>query len=281
MRAVKSAIIQDAVKELFLKANYVIEEDIYNEIQKRRGIEKSAIGRSVLEQIIRNYDIAKKEQVAICQDTGLAIIFVEIGQEVIIVGGDFNDAINQGVRNAYIDGYLRKSVVSDPLFIRKNTNDNTPAIIHVSIVPGDSIKLIVTAKGFGSENMSSLRMFKPSDGIEGVKKSIIEDVIKAGPNPCPPVIVGVGIGGTMEVAALLAKKATLRPIGQKHPEIEYAKLEKEILDEINKSGIGPAGLGGLTTAIAVNIDYFPTHIAGLPVAVNICCHASRHAEMRI
>lgn len=278
MREISVETIKDTVKNLFLEANYVIGKDIYDKLKEQHEKEESEVGKSILRQIIENDEIAAEERIALCQDTGMAVLFIELGQEVRIIGGDFNEAINQGVREAYAEGYLRKSVVTDPLFDRKNTRDNTPAIIHLEMVPGDQIKILVTPKGFGSENMSALKMLKPADGEKGVKDFIVETVVKAGPNPCPPVVVGVGVGGTVEKATLLAKKATLRPVGQHNPDERYRQLEKEILEEINKSGIGPGGLGGRTTALAVNIDYFPTHIAGMPVAVNICCHAARHAE---
>mgnify|MGYP001011517878 CR=1 FL=1 len=281
MRKIKAEVIKETVRDLFLKASYYIGEDIYNELRQRYELEESPVGRSVLEQIIKNDEIAAKEKNAICQDTGMAVVFVELGQEVMIVNGDFNEAIYQGVREAYLEGFLRKSVVCEPIFDRINTKDNTPAIIHLKIVPGDKVKITVTAKGFGSENMSRIKMLKPADGVEGVKEFIINTIVEAGPNPCPPVVVGVGVGGTMEMAAILAKKATIRPVGEHNDDSRYAQLEREILEEINKSGIGPAGLGGRTTALAVNIEYFPTHIAGLPVAVNICCHAARHAEKAI
>jgi fumarate hydratase subunit alpha len=281
MREIKAQLLKDTVRDLFLEANYVIGKDIYDKLKEQYEKEESEVGKSILKQIITNDDIAAEERIAICQDTGLAVLYIELGQDVRIVEGDFEDAINQGVREAYVDGYLRKSSVGDPLFDRKNTKDNTPAIIHIRIVPGDKIKILVTPKGFGSENMSALKMLKPADGVKGVKDFVVDTAVKAGPNPCPPIIVGVGIGGTVEKAALIAKKATLRPIGQSNPDERYAKLEREILEEINKSGVGPAGLGGRTTALAVNIDHFPTHIAGLPVVVNICCHAARHAEATI
>ncbi|HHX23929.1 MAG TPA: fumarate hydratase [Thermoanaerobacterales bacterium] len=281
MREIKAQEIKDTVKELFLKANYHIGKDIYDKLKERYEKEESEVGKSVLNQIIKNDEIAAKEEIALCQDTGMAVLFIELGQEVAIVDGDFNEAINQGVREAYKDGYLRKSVVNDPVFDRINTKDNTPAITHLKIVSGDKVKIAVTAKGFGSENMSRIKMLKPADGVEGVKEFIIKTAVEAGPNPCPPIIVGVGIGGTMEMAAILSKKALLRPVGKNNEDTRYANLEKEILEEINKSGIGPAGLGGRTTALSVNIEYLPTHIAGLPVAVNICCHASRHAEKTI
>jgi fumarate hydratase subunit alpha len=281
VREIKAQEIKDTVKELFLKANYHIGKDIYDKLKERYEKEESEVGKSVLNQIIKNDEIAAKEEIALCQDTGMAVLFIELGQEVAIVDGDFNEAINQGVREAYKNGYLRKSVVNDPVFDRINTKDNTPAITHLKIVPGDKVKIAVTAKGFGSENMSRIKMLKPADGVEGVKEFIIKTAVEAGPNPCPPIIVGVGIGGTMEMAAILSKKALLRPVGKNNEDTRYANLEKEILEEINKSGIGPAGLGGRTTALSVNIEYLPTHIAGLPVAVNICCHASRHAEKTI
>lgn len=278
MREVNAKVIQQTVKELFLEANYVIGKDILDKLRQQYETEESPIGKSVLNQIIKNDEIAAEEKIALCQDTGMAVVFIELGQEVAVVGGDFNDAINQGVKQAYTKGYLRKSVVNDPLFDRVNTKYNIPAITHITIVPGDKITINVTAKGFGSENMSRIKMLKPADGIQGVKDFIVKTAVEAGPNPCPPIILGVGIGGTMEMAAILAKKATTRPVGEHSSDVRYARLEDEILNEINKSGIGPAGLGGRTTALSVNIEYFPTHIAGLPVAVNICCHAARHAQ---
>lgn len=278
MREIHVDSIRNAVKDLFLEANYVIGNDIIRKIAQCEESEESPVGKSILGQILQNDDIAATERVAICQDTGLAVLFIELGQDVHIVGGDFNEAVNQGVRDAYNEGYLRKSAVSDPLFDRVNTKDNTPAIIHLSMAPGENIKILVTPKGFGSENMSATKMLKPADGVRGVKDFVSKTAIDAGPNPCPPIIVGVGIGGTLEKAAQIAKFATLRPVGQRNPDERYAKLEKDILEAINMSGIGPGGLGGTTTALAVHIEYFPTHIAGLPVAVNICCHAARHAE---
>lgn len=281
MREIHVSQITRTVKELFLKANFYIGEDVLDSLRLHEQAERSELGKSVLRQIIENDEIARKEEIAICQDTGLAVLFVEYGQDVHVVGGGFQDAVEEGVRQAYRDGYLRKSAVSDPLFDRINTGDNTPSITHVRIVQGDRIRFLVTPKGFGSENMSALKMLKPSDGIEGVKSFVIETVKKAGPNPCPPIIVGVGIGGTMEKAAEIAKYATLRQVGVRHPDPRYAKLEEELLTEINRLGIGPAGLGGLTTALAVNIEHYPTHIAGMPLAVNIVCHAARHAEATI
>lgn len=281
MREIETGLIKETVKDLFLKANYFAGEDLVCKLKEAKEKEESPIGKSVLEKIILNAEIAARERIAICQDTGMAVLFVELGQDVHIVGGDFNEAINAGIREAYNEGYLRKSVVNDPLFDRKNTGDNTPAVIHIEIVKGDRIKLIAVPKGFGSENMSAVKMLTPAEGIKGIKGFVLETVMRAGPNPCPPVIVGVGIGGTMEKAALLAKKALTRSLDRRHPDERYAKLENEILELINSSGIGPGGLGGRTTALAVNIEYFPTHIAGLPVAVNISCHAYRHAEATI
>jgi fumarate hydratase subunit alpha len=240
--------------------------------------EVSETGKSVLNMIIKNNKIASKEKIAICQDTGIAVLFIELGQGVEIVDGDFKEAINEGVREAYWDGYLRGSIVDDPVFERKNTNSNTPAIIYTDIVPGDKIKFLVIPKGFGSENMSALGMLKAADGPEGVIDFVVKTVIDAGPNPCPPTIIGVGIGGTADMAMVMAKKATARKIGKHNKNKKFAAMESEILDRINKSGIGPAGLGGRVTSLAVNVDYLPTHIAGMPVAVNVCCHASRHAE---
>jgi len=232
----------------------------------------------VLDMLIENYKIASGEEIAICQDTGLAVLYVEMGQEAYIIGGNFREAVNEGVKEAYMEGYLRKSIVDDPVFARKNTGTNTPAIIYTDIVPGDKIKFMVTPKGFGSENMSALAMMKPADGPEGIKNFVVDTIKKAGPNPCPPTIVGVGIGGTADKALVIAKKALFRKIGEHHQDERYAQMEKEILEQINNLGIGPAGLGGRTTALAVNIEYTPTHIAGMPVAVNVCCHAARHAE---
>ncbi|WXR61354.1 fumarate hydratase [Peptostreptococcaceae bacterium AGR-M142] len=281
MRNLDVSIIKDEVKRLFLEANFDISDDISNKIKNCYEKEVSIIGKSVLEQIMKNHEIAKEEKIAICQDTGMSVVFVELGEEINLFGGNISDAINSGVKEAYVKGYLRKSIVDDPLFERKNTNDNTPAVIYIDIVKGDKVNIKVSAKGFGSENMSALRMLKPADSINGVKEFIIKTVKDAGPNPCPPIVVGVGIGGTAEKAMLLAKKSLFREIGENNKNENYKKLENELLEEINNLGIGPAGLGGINTALAVNIEYFPTHIAGLPVAVNICCHASRHKEVTI
>ncbi len=278
MRKIKANQIKDKVKVLFLKANYHIDQDLILRLEEALKEETSPIGKSVLQMIIENNKIASSEEIAICQDTGLAVIFVELGQQVCIVGGDFTEAINQGVKEAYQEGYLRKSVVDDPVFERKNTKTNTPAIIYTDIVPGDKIKFTVMPKGFGSENMSALGMLKPADGPEGIVNFIVETVRKAGPNPCPPTIIGVGVGGTADKAMVIAKKAIARKIGEHNQNEKYAAMEKEALEKINNLGIGPAGLGGKTTSLAINIDYLPTHIAGMPVAVNVCCHAARHAE---
>ncbi len=277
MRTIHIDSIIEAVERLCIDSNYYISDDILKGLERGFEAEESDNGKEILCKIIENAQIAKERSMAICQDTGMAVVFIDIGQEVHITGGSLTDAVNEGVRRGYEKGYLRKSVVNDPIE-RINTKDNTPAVIHYNIVDGDKIKITVAPKGFGSENMSALKMLTPSQGIEGVKKFIIETVEKAGPNPCPPIIVGVGIGGTMEKAAFLAKKALLRPI-DKRSDVPYLKeLEEEMLERINRLGIGPSGLGGRITALGVNIEVFPTHIAGLPVAVNINCHATRHAE---
>ena len=281
IRQIKAETVTQTVKQLFLDCNYFIGKDIMTALEKARENEKSKVGKSVLTQIIENDKLAAKEEVPLCQDTGMAILFVEYGDKVVIEDGSFEDAVNEGVRQAYKDGYLRKSVVNDPVFDRLNTKDNTPAIIHTRIVKGDKIKITAGGKGFGSENMSAIKMLTPSYGIEGVKKFILDTVRTAGPNPCPPIVVGVGIGGTFERCAQLAKKATFRAIDTHNEDERYAKLEDELLESINKMGFGPAVLGGTTTAIGVNIETSPTHIAGMPVAVNICCHAARHASAEI
>jgi fumarate hydratase subunit alpha len=278
LREIEVNEIIDAVRELCIKANCVLNDDVYNALEAAKNTEKSPIGKEILCQLTDNADIAKNEYVPICQDTGMAIVFVELGQEVHIKGGLLTDAINEGVRRGYRDGYLRKSVVSDP-FIRENTKDNTPAIIHYDIVEGDKIKIIVAPKGFGSENMSKIYMLKPSAGIEGAKDAIVQAVDEAGPNPCPPMVVGVGVGGNFEMAALLAKKALLRPIGSHSDKPHLREMEEELLERMNSLGIGPQGLGGVTTVLGVNVESFPTHIAGMPIAVNISCHVTRHAEV--
>lgn len=278
MREVSVNTIRDIVKELCIEANYYISDDIKEELINSNNKEKFEIAKEVLSKIIENDDIAKKEDMPICQDTGMACIFLDIGQDVHFIDGNLEAAINEGVRRGYEDGYLRKSIVKDPVLNRVNTNDNTPAIIYYNIVEGDKVKITVSPKGFGSENMSKIAMLKPSDGIEGVKKFILKTVEEAGPNPCPPMVVGVGIGGTFDKVALLAKKALLRPINERNKNEDYAKLEDELLKDINSLGIGPQGFGGLTTALGINIETYPTHIAGMPVAVNISCHVTRHKE---
>lgn len=280
MREIDSEIIEKAVKELFINANYHLGEDILERLKCYRKLEISEIGQEMLDRVIENAELAAKNEIAICQDTGMSVLFVELGQDVHVIGKGISDAINEGVRQAYSEGYLRKSVVRDPL-IRKNTGDNTPAVIHYEIVEGESIKIQAMPKGFGSENMSAIKMLKPSDGVEGVIDFVLETVKKAGSNPCPPIIVGIGIGGTMEKAAILSKKALLKPLSEKNADGYYADLEDLLLSKINNLGIGPQGLGGITTAIGVRIERYPTHIAGLPVAVNITCHASRHKEILI
>ncbi len=279
-RTIAAETITAAVKQLFLDCNYDIGGDILAALKNAREQEASPVGRSVLDQIIENDAIAAEERIPLCQDTGMAVLFVEYGDKVC-VDGDFEEAVTEGVRQAYRDGYLRKSVVSDPVFDRVNTKDNTPAIIHTKIVSGNTIRITAGGKGFGSENMSAIKMLTPSYGIEGVKQFILDTVFAAGPNPCPPIVVGVGIGGTFERAAQLAKKATFRPIDTQNPDPRYAEMEQELLEQINMMGFGPAGLGGNTTALGVNIETSPTHIAGMPVAVNICCHAARHASTEI
>lgn len=275
MREINVEAITDAVERLCIESNYYINDDIRAALEKAYREEESVTGRNILLSLLKNADIASNEQMAICQDTGMAIVFVELGQNVRITGGSLEKAINEGVRRGYKNGFLRKSVVSDPLK-RENTRDNTPAVIHYEIVEGDGLTIHVAPKGFGSENMSAIKMLKPSDGIEGVKKFVVDTISEAGANPCPPIVVGIGIGGSMEKAALLAKKALLRPIDKSNPDPFYRDLEYSLLESINKLGIGPAGLGGRITALGVNIETYPTHIAGLPVAVNVCCHVLRH-----
>jgi fumarate hydratase subunit alpha len=275
MREVTYQQIASAVKKLCIEANYNLGDDMVNAFKDALNKEESETGKDVLNQLILNAEIASTERVPMCQDTGLAVFIVELGQDCHIVGGSLYDAINEGVREGYGEGYLRSSVIQDPLQ-RKNTGDNTPGIVHVELVPGDQLTIHMTAKGFGSENMSRLQMMKPSDGIEGVKQFIVETVKLAGPNACPPMTVGVGLGGSFEKAALLAKKSLFRPIGDRNPRHDIADLELELMETINKLGIGPQGMGGRTTALDVHIETFATHIAGLPVAVNINCHASRH-----
>lgn len=277
MRTIHTDEIIKNIKEMCIEANLSLTEDMKCRFKNATESEKSPLGKQILNQLQENMEIAAADQIPICQDTGMAIVFLNIGQDVHIEGMDLHDAVNEGVRQGYTEGYLRKSVVKDPL-IRENTKDNTPAIMHIDIVPGENLEILVAPKGFGSENMSRVFMLKPADGIEGVKEAILTAVKDAGPNACPPMVVGVGIGGTFEKCALLAKKALTRSVEEKSP-VEYVRnLEKEMLEKINDLGIGPGGLGGKTTAYAVNIETYPTHIAGLPVAVNICCHVNRHSH---
>lgn len=280
MRTVDVNTLTQNIREMCIEANHFLSEDMKQAFTKAEQQEKAPLGKQILQQLQQNMEIAAQDMIPICQDTGMAVVFLEVGQDVHLVGGNVEDAVNEGVRQGYVDGYLRKSVVKDPIY-RENTKDNTPAIIHYSIVPGEHIRITVAPKGFGSENMSRVFMLKPADGIEGVKNAILTAVKDAGPNACPPMVVGVGIGGTFEKCALMAKKALTRSVNE-HSEIPYVReLEEELLERINKSGIGPGGLGGSTTALAVNINTYPTHIAGLPVAVNICCHVNRHAVREI
>ncbi len=281
MRTIDVSQITAAIAKMAVDANYYLSDDIREALEAGQEREESPLGKAILGQLVENACIARDEEVPICQDTGMAVIFMEIGQDVHITGGDLFEAVNAGVAKGYTEGYLRKSVVAEPLFNRKNTGDNTPAVLHTTIVPGDKVKITLAPKGFGSENMSTLRMFKPAEGLPAIRKFLTETIFNAGSNPCPPIVVGMGIGGTMEKAALLAKKALLRPINKRSTHPEYAKLEQEFLDLVNKTGVGPQGLGGRVTALAVNIEYYPTHIAGLPVAININCHATRHAEVEL
>lgn len=277
MREVNVSIITDNIKEMCIEANHFLTDDMKNIFENAVKNEESALGKQVLGQLEENLKIAGEDMIPICQDTGMAVVFINVGQDVHLTGGDITDAINEGVRRGYVEGYLRKSVVKDPIY-RENTKDNTPAVIHFNIVPGDKVDITVAPKGFGSENMSRVFMLKPADGIEGVKEAILTAVKDAGPNACPPMVVGVGIGGTFEKCAYLAKKALTRDLNEESP-VEYVRnLEKEMLEKINKLGIGPGGLGGTQTALAINIETYPTHIAGLPVAVNICCHVNRHSH---
>ena len=280
MRTIHVNEITRNVKEMCIEANHYLTDDMKAALDQAAQKEKAPLGKQILNQLQENLEIAAKDMIPICQDTGMAVVFVELGQEVVLEGGLLTDAINEGVRQGYTEGFLRKSVVKEPL-IRENTKDNTPAVIHYNIVAGDKIKITIAPKGFGSENMSRVFMLKPADGIEGVKNAILTAVKDAGPNACPPMVVGVGIGGTFEKCALMAKQALTRPVNQ-HSEIPYVKeMEEELLAKINQTGIGPGGLGGSTTALAVNIITYPTHIAGLPVAVNICCHVNRHCVREI
>lgn len=281
MREINVSEITKVVSKLCMDSCYYLPEEMLAKLKGAINTEESPLGREILGTIVENAELAKRKAVPICQDTGLTVVFMEIGQDVHFTGGDLYTAIHAGVADGYVNGYLRKSSVDDPLFIRKNTNDNTPAIIHTVIVPGEKVKVTVCPKGCGSENMGALKMLKPADGVEGVIKFVVDTVRSAGPNPCPPVTVGVGIGGNMEKAALLAKYSLTRKVGEHNPNPQYAELESKLLELVNKTGVGPSGLGGSTTAVAVNIEYAPTHIGGLPVAVNLNCHAARRAEAEI
>lgn len=277
MREVNVDKVTENIKEMCIEANHFLTDDMKKVFKNAVASEKSPLGKQVLNQLNENLDIAANDMIPICQDTGMAVVFINVGQDVHFTGGNITDAINEGVRQGYVEGFLRKSVVNDPI-IRENTKDNTPAVIHYNIVPGDKVDITVAPKGFGSENMSRVFMLKPADGIEGVKDAILTAVKDAGPNACPPMVIGVGIGGTFEKCALLAKKALTRNVEEESPVPYVRELEKEMLEKINKLGIGPGGLGGTQTALAINIETYPTHIAGLPVAVNMCCHVNRHAH---
>ena len=278
MRELDVSRVTQAVAELCVEACYDLPQDVLEALEAARDREESDVGREILEICVENARVAASERVPICQDTGVTIVFLELGQDLHLVGGDLGQAVADGVRQGYDQGFLRKSVVTDPLFSRKNTGDNTPPVVYTDIVPGDGLRITVVPKGTGSENMSGLKMLTPAAGAEGVKRFVVETVDRAGSNPCPPVIVGVGVGGMMDKASLMAKKALLRKVGRAHPQPEVAQLEREILSEVNALGIGPQGLGGRVTALAVHIETYPTHIGALPVAVNIQCHAARHAE---
>ncbi|MDK2871483.1 MAG: fumarate hydratase subunit alpha [bacterium] len=279
MRELHVNEIIPVVEKMCIQAASVLPSDVMDVIKKAYEKEESPLGENILNLLVENATVAANEEVPICQDTGITLVFVEVGQDLRIVGGSLYDAINEGVRRGYVNGYLRKSVVSDPIFERKNTGDNTPAVIYTDIVPGDKLKIALMPKGGGSENMSQLRMLIPADGPEGIKKFVLEAVERAGPNPCPPIILGIGIGGTMDKAAVLSKKALLRKVGEPHPDPRIAAFEREILEEVNNLGIGPQGLGGRITALAVHIEIYPTHLVALPVAISFQCHAARHVEV--
>ncbi|MBN2585866.1 MAG: fumarate hydratase [Candidatus Fermentibacteraceae bacterium] len=281
MRELDVAKVTEAVRDLCIDTNIHLPDDVKKALRDALAKEESPLGREILQVILDNHDIAEKERMPICQDTGAAIVFLEVGQDVHLTGGALEDAVNEGVRKGYADGYLRKSMVGDPVMKRKNTTDNTPAIIHTRIVPGDRVRITFAPKGGGAENMSEVRMMTAADGIEGVKNFVVDRVSRSGGNPCPPIVVGVGIGGSFEKCAMLAKEALLRPIGEPNPDPEFDRVEKELLRRVNNLGIGPQGLGGRTTALAVHIRTVPCHIASMPVAVNIQCHASRHGERSI
>ena len=281
MKEINVEDIARAVADLAVRACCRLPQDMVDGMHKAHEAEPSPVGKNILEQLLENAAIAASDSIPICQDTGLAVIFADVGQDVRIVGGAFEDAVNEGVRRGYVNGYLRKSCVAEPLFERKNTRDNTPAVIHTRLVPGDSLRLRLAPKGAGSENKSVVKMLVPADGIEGVRKVVLDTVLAAGPNSCPPMVVGVGLGGTMEMAAICAKRAAARDLESRNHDPRYAAFEEELLELINKTGIGPQGLGGLTTALKVHVEWAPTHIASLPVAVNINCHAARHAEVTL
>lgn len=281
MKEITVEDIARAVADLCVQACCRLPQDMVDGMRKAHETEPSPVGKNILEQLLENASIAANDNIPICQDTGLAVVFADVGQDVRIVGGAFEDAVNEGVRRGYVDGYLRKSCVAEPLFERKNTRDNTPAVIHTRLVPGESLRLRLAPKGAGSENKSIVKMLVPADGIEGVRKVVLETVLTAGPNSCPPMVVGVGLGGTMEMAAICAKRAAARDLESRNHDPRYAAFEEELLELINKTGIGPQGLGGLTTALKVHVEWAPTHIASLPVAVNINCHAARHAEVTL
>ncbi len=278
MREINVEEITKLVERLCIESNYYLPQDVKKALEHALDKEESPLSMDILKDILKNQEIARTNNVPICQDTGLAVIFLELGQEVRLVGGDLSEAIDEGVRRGYKNGFLRKSAVNDPFMVRKNTGDNTPAIVHTKIVPGEKVKIILAPKGGGSENMSALAMLKPSDGVKGIKKFVIDSVEKAGSNPCPPIIVGIGIGGTIEKTTLIAKQALLRTVGEHNSNPQVAKLEEELLEEINNLGIGPQGFGGRSTALAVHIETFPAHIASMPVAINIQCHVARHQE---
>ena len=279
MKTITTQQITEAVRQLCMDVSYDLPQDVEAALEQGLAKEESSFGKYCLEQIIHNCHLAREHRQAMCQDTGIAVVYLYIGQDVHITGGSLADAVNEGVRQGYEDGYLRKSVVEEPLFERMNTGDNTPAVMHMELVPGDQLRIMVVPKGAGSENMGAMKMLKPADGLEGAKQFILDTVRNAGGNPCPPIVVGIGVGGTMEKAPMLAKQALTREIGSRNPNPLYAKLEEELLEAINNMGIGPQGLGGRVTALAVHIEYYPTHIAMLPVAVNINCHAARHKEV--
>ena len=279
MKTITTQQITEAVRQLCMDVSYDLPQDVEAALEQGLAKEESSFGKYCLEQIIHNCHLAREHRQAMCQDTGIAVVYLYIGQDVHIIGGSLADAVNEGVRKGYEDGYLRKSVVEEPLFERMNTGDNTPAVMHMELVPGDQLRIMVVPKGAGSENMGAMKMLKPADGLEGAKQFILDTVRNAGGNPCPPIVVGIGVGGTMEKAPMLAKQALTREIGSRNPNPLYAKLEEELLEAINNMGIGPQGLGGRVTALAVHIEYYPTHIAMLPVAVNINCHAARHKEV--